>query len=170
MKPNHSVSFHDNLRHFKQFQWDGKLVCLKKLPKLSVRSEIRDFRFEKFRRKGKKMSIKKVSDTMSHCCRGENFNFKIGPEWSWRKKTGCHCLRKENQLLLEEEKTFFAEFCFLEFFSFLERLHNESPLFNFASKIIHEKVFAGRKKNVRWSDFMQWVEMVVWWLAELARD
>ena len=50
------------------------------------------------------MSIKKVSDTRSHCCRGENFNFKIGPEWSWRKKTGCHCLRKENQLLLEEEK------------------------------------------------------------------
>ena len=109
MKPNHSVSFHDNLRHFKQFLWDGKLVCLKKLPKLSVRSEIRDFRFEKFRRKGKKMSIKKVSDTMSHCCRGENFNFKIGPEWSWRKKTGCHCLRKENQLLLEEEKTFFLQ-------------------------------------------------------------
>ena len=25
------------------------------------------------------------------------------------EKTGCHCLRKENQLLLEEEKTFFLQ-------------------------------------------------------------
>ena len=63
------------------------------------------------------------------------------------KKLAAIVSGKKINFCWKKKKLFFAEFCF--FFSFLERLHNEGPLFNFASKIIHEKVFAGRKKNVR---------------------
>ena len=162
MKPNHSVSFHDNLRHFKQFQWDGKLVCLKKLPKLSVRTEIRDFRFEKFRRKGKKCQSKKFLTQCLIVVEVKISILKLAQTDHGGKKLAAIVSGKKINFCWKKKKLFCRILLLRVFFSFLERLHNEGPLFNFASKIIHEKVFAGRKtKIVRWSDFMQWVEMMV---------